>query len=61
MLFREVIAKFIVGFALLGLGVWWMLWDQDRQALYDKFAGMLVVDVQGAKKLAEMSAAAAGQ
>ena len=45
--FRELIAKLITGI-LVGWIVFidrlWALWDKDKQALYDKMAGTIVVD-----------------
>ena len=44
---REFIAKLITHLALgwfFYIDTLWMLWDRDRQALYDKLAGTVVVD-----------------
>ena len=45
--FRESVAKTITGIVfgwLFAVHILWALWDPDRQGLYDKFAGTLVVD-----------------
>jgi len=44
---REFIAKLITHFVVgwfFYVDTLWMLWDRDRQALYDKLAGTVVVD-----------------
>lgn len=41
MLMREWIGK-TVSYLFFGLGFWWAVWDKDRQALHDKFAGTVV-------------------
>ena len=45
--FRESVAKLATAIVfgwLFGVHVLWAVWDADRQALYDKFAGTVVVD-----------------
>ena len=45
--FRESVAKSLTGAVFgwfFGIHVFWALWDPDRQALYDKVAGTVVVD-----------------
>ena len=45
--FRESIAKSLTGAVFgwfFGMHILWALWDPDRQGLYDKFAGTVVVD-----------------
>ena len=44
---RESVAKSVTAIVFgwfFGLHVLWLLWDPDRQGLYDKFAGTVVVD-----------------
>ena len=54
MFLREVIGKpivWLVGALLLGIGGviadCWLLWDKDRQELWDKIAGTVVVNDPG--------------
>ena len=45
--FRESVAKSLTGAVFgwfFGMHILWALWDPDRQGLYDKFAGTVVVD-----------------
>lgn len=45
--FRELVAKSVTGFVFgwfFAIHILWALWDPDRQSLYDKFAGTVVVD-----------------
>ncbi len=47
MFFREVVAKGLIGIlSLLTLGItnFWLLWDSNRQELWDKLASTIVVD-----------------
>lgn len=41
---REWIVKSFIGNITLGIGYLWILWDKDRQTLYDKVMGTIVVD-----------------
>lgn len=44
---REFVAKAITGFIVgwfFSIDRLWALWDQDRQALYDKISSTIVVD-----------------
>jgi uncharacterized RDD family membrane protein YckC len=47
---REFVARLVTGIAT-GWFFWidtlWALWDRDRQTLYDKIAGTVVVDDRG--------------
>lgn len=65
MFLREIIAKNVVWFIgmlvlFVGwfIGAMWMIWDHDRQTLYDKMAGTFVVDEREAKKLEAVQTAA---
>jgi uncharacterized RDD family membrane protein YckC len=47
MLLREVVAKGLIGLLsglTLGIANMWLLWDSQRQELWDKVAGTIVVD-----------------
>jgi uncharacterized RDD family membrane protein YckC len=47
MLLREVVAKGLIGVLsglTLGIANLWLLWDSQRQELWDKVAGTIVVD-----------------
>lgn len=43
-LFREILVKGIIGSITFGIAYLWILWDKDRQALYDKVVNANVVN-----------------
>lgn len=42
MLLRETLGKFVSSL-FLGLGMFWAIWDKDRQTWHDKIAGTVVI------------------
>ena len=47
MFLREILAKFVVGllaYVTLGIVYFWLLWDDDKQELWDKMVNTIVVD-----------------
>lgn len=47
MALREIVAKMIIGFlAIFTLGIiyFWLVWDKDKQELWDKVVGTIVVN-----------------
>lgn len=51
MFLREIIAKWIISFLAaftLGIILFWLVWDKNKQELWDKVVGTIVVnDPQG--------------
>ena len=47
---KQAIARYlfaVVGIALFGCGIFWALFDRDRQFLHDRLAGTRIVNVAG--------------
>jgi uncharacterized RDD family membrane protein YckC len=49
---REYIVKGIIGSITFGIAYLWLLWDKDKQALYDKVMGTVVVDDKDGRTVA---------
>jgi hypothetical protein len=44
MALRELVVKSVINSVTFGIGAIWLLWDKDRQNLYDKVLNTIVVD-----------------